>query len=221
MTALYLALVFVASTSAVFAQPVVPGRVTLSLGGRWSGSTPVDSRDATLTRPDDGRFSLFSTTSEEGRAGAIEGRFGVRVTDALHFEASVSYGHFDLRSRVTADAEETLDLTVSETITQLTVETGFVEHLPSVALGQRIVPFFSLGGGFARQLHEGRTLVETAGFGYLGGGIALLAFTRPGTGLKAVVVRLDVRGRLRSGGVALDDGVHLAPEAGASIVVSY
>jgi hypothetical protein len=195
--------------------------VELSLGGRWSASTLVGSRDATLTRPDDGTFPLFSTTSEEGEAVAVEGRLGARLTDALHVEVSVSYGTFDLRSSITADAEEIPDLTVSETITQLTVDVGFVQYLPGLKMGRRMVPFVSLGGGLARQLHDGRTLVETAGFGYVGGGIVVLTFTRPEAGLKAVNLRFDTRARLRSGGVAFDDGVHFAPEAGASIVLGF
>ena len=215
-----MALVLV-STTPVFAQPPVPGRMELSFGGRWSGSTLVGSRDATLTQPDDRTFPFFSTTSEEGQAVAVEGRVGARLTDALHIEAAVSYGRFDLRSSITADAEEVPDVTVSEAITELTVGVGLVEYLPGLAAGQRIVPFVSLGGGLARQLHDERTLVETAGFGYLGGGIAVLTFAQPEAGLKAVGLRVEARARLRKGGVALDDDVHLSPEAGASIVLRF
>jgi hypothetical protein len=209
------------SSTVVFAQPPVPGRLEASVGGRWSGRELVGSRDATLTQPDDGRFPFFSTTSEEGQAVAVEGRLGARLTGALQLEVAVSYGRFDLRSRITADAEEIPDVTVSETITQLTVDVGFVEYLRGLAVGRRVVPFVSLGGGLARQLHEGRTLVETAGFGYVGGGMALLMFTRPEAGLKAVGLRVEARGRFRQGGVALDDDVHLSPEAGASIILRF
>jgi len=220
MKTLCLALVL-GSTPVVFAQPAVPGRVEVSVGGRWSGSASVGSRDATLTQPDDGTFPFFSTASKEGQAVAVEGRLGARLRGALQLEAAVSYGHFDLSSSITADAEDIPDVTVSETITQLTVEVGVAEYLPALAVGQRIVPFVSLGGGLARQLHDGRRLAETAGFGYFGGGMALLTFTRPGVRLKAVGVRVEARARLRKGGVALDDDVHLSPEAGASIILRF
>jgi hypothetical protein len=46
-------------------------------------------------------------------------------------------------------------------------------------------------------------------------------FTRPEAGLKAVGLRVEARGRFRQGGVALDDDVHLSPEAGASIILRF
>ena len=220
MKALCLALLL-SSTSAVFAQPVMPGRFEVSVGSRWSGSTATDSRDATLTRPDDTPFPFFSTSSEEGQAVALDGRLSVRLTSALHLEGGVSYGRFDLRSRITADAEGVPDATVAERVTQLTVDVGLVEYLSRWAAGRRVVPFVSLGGGLARHVHEGRTLIETAGSGYLGGGLALLTSVRPEAGLKAIGLRVEARARLRKGGVALDDSAHVFPEVGASISLRF
>jgi hypothetical protein len=200
----------------------------VGLGGRWFGRTSLGEADANATTADGGTFRLFSTQSELAPMFALEGRLGVRVSQTLQVEASVSYGTSDLRTDVTLDVEGAADTTVSESVRQIALEGSIVAELSRWRMGDRTTPFVSGGAGYLRQLHERGTLAETGVIYHGGGGInILLRRPRPpapgtrGPLAKSIGVRADVGAVLRTGGVALTDGIHVSPAAGSSLFFRF
>jgi len=194
-------------------------RVEVGGGVRWVGGAALGDTDATLGTASGGSFAQFASASELGAAVAVEGRVGVRLSRALQVEASVSYGTAELRTRLDSDVESIPDVTVSESIIRYTIEGTLVASLDRWRRG-RVTPFVSVGGGYLRELHEGRTLVETGRTFHAGGGVNVpLRSSR--SGASAVGIRADARIVVRSGGVLFDDEPVVAPAAGASVFFRF
>jgi hypothetical protein len=94
-------------------------------------------------------------------------------------------------------------------------------ELARFAPSNRIVPFVGGGVGYLRQLHDGRTLVETGSAYHLGGGADMILRSAAQGVVKSVGIRADARAELRSGGVAFDDGTHAAPSFGVQLFVRF
>ncbi len=194
-------------------------RIEVGGGVRWIGGASLADVDATLDTASGGTFVQFGSESELGSSLAVEGRFAVRLTRSLHAEASLSYGTADLRTELNSDVESIPDTTVSEPIERYTFEGALVASLDGWRRGL-FTPFVTVGGGYLRELHEGRTLVETGGTFHAGGGIALPIRTRPAGGT-ALGIRVDLRAVMRSGGVQFDDDLMVVPAAGASLFLRF
>ncbi len=205
---------------AAHAQPrATTDRVEVGGGVRWVGGAALGDTDATLGTASGGSFVQFASASELGPAVVVEGRVGVRLSRALQVEVSVSYGTADLRTRLDSDVESIPDVTVSEPITRYTIEGTLVASLDRWRRG-RVTPFVSAGGGYLRELHEGRTLVETGRAFHAGGGVTVPIRTSR-AGASAVGIRADARIVVRSGGVLFDDDPVVAPAAGASVFFRF
>ncbi len=199
--------------------PVAPPRVEVGGGVRWVGGAALGDMDATLGTASGGTFTQFGSSSELGPTPAVEGRVGVRLTRSLWAEANVSYGTTELRTRLDSDVESIPDTTVSESIARYTIEGALVASLDGWRLGA-VVPFVSVGGGYLRELHEGRTLVESGRLFHAGGGVTVPLRTQAGAGT-TVGVRADARAIVRSGGVQFDDDVMIVPAAGVSVLFRF
>ena len=69
-----------------------------------------------------------------------------------------------------------------------------------------LVPFVDGGGGYLRQVHEERVLIETGRTLYVGGGVKWQsAAAQPSGIMQRLVVRADARFVSRTGGVDVDD----------------
>ena len=194
-------------------------RVEVGGGVRWVGGAALGDTDATLGTASGGSFVQFASASELGPAVVVEGRVGVRLSRALQVEVSVSYGTAALRTRLDSDVESIPDVTVSEPITRYTIEGTLVASLDRWRRG-RVTPFVSAGGGYLRELHDGRTLVETGRVFHAGGGVTVPIRTSR-AGASAVGIRADARIVVRSGGVLFDDDPVVAPAAGASVFFRF
>lgn len=184
-------------------------------GVRWIGAIPFDEVDARETTSGGGTRDLFKTkTSLDGSAGG-EARFSVRLTSILGVEGSLAFNRTSLRTQVSADAEGAPDLTVADAITQYLIEGGAIAQVPRWR-GSRVAPFVAAGAGYLRQLHDGRTLIETGRSYYVGAGIKYRL--RP-TG--ALGLRADVRALFLNDGVALDEGTRTAPSLSASLFFRF
>jgi len=208
-------LVFVAPGVASAQAP----RVEVGGGVRWMGGAGLGDPDATMRTASGGSFVQFASASELGPVVAVEGRVGVRLTRSLQAEAGMSYGTTELRTELASDVEGIPDATVAESVTRYTIEGALVASLDGWRWGG-LVPFVSVGGGYLRELHEGRTLVESGRMFHAGGGVTVPLRTQMGAGT-TIGVRADARAVVRSGGVQFDDDALVVPAVGASVFFRF
>ena len=89
-------------------------------------------------------------------------RLGWRVFHGVYAEATGGLGMNTIEARVHDDIEQAPAITVSSTLTQITIEGGALVELPTLRLpAGNLVPFVDGGGGYLRQVHEERVLIET------------------------------------------------------------
>jgi hypothetical protein len=193
-----------------------PGRFELGAGPIWAGASSFGTSDATETAADGGGFRLFSTSTKLASATGVEARAGFGVTRLLQAELAVSYAEPELRTIVSADSENAVPLTASETLQRVAVEGAVVLSLARWRFGPW-VPFVRGGTGYLRQLHQARALVEGGQIYDAGGGVSVLIKARPRARVKGLGLRADVRGSFRPKAIALDGRHHLAPEIAASV----
>lgn len=180
--------------------------VMVSGGMMMAAGYPVGDTTATLRTNAAGTpppFTLLRAESRLARAIGIEGRVMFGIGRAWAVEASGVYSVPELRVRVLSDPEAPSGADVTARVQQFGVETSAVYQLPW-RLGRRTRPYAIGGGGYLRQLHEGRLQVETGATMHLGGGIRhwLRQNAAGGGGLGA---RAEARYVRRVGGVDFDD----------------
>jgi hypothetical protein len=194
--------------------PAVP-RVEVGLGAGYAGDVSLGDREATLsaTGTSSTPFSLFSTETSLEPGPVVDIRLGYRLTPRLMVEGLLSLGRPTLTSSLGGDAENAAAVNATTTLTEYVITAGGVWRLSTNAR-RRWTPFVSGGGGVARHVYDGRTLVESGVDGYAGGGL-LYALSRR-TGL-----RLDGRVHFLSGGVAEGQGVTPRAALAGSIFVTF
>jgi hypothetical protein len=203
------------------ADAAEPGRFELAIGPLWVGRQALGSSDATETTGAGGSLTLFGTSTALSSASGLEARVGVKVSRAFEAEASGTYAAPQLRAQISNDAEGAASVTATEVIQQFTVGAGVVWYVRPARSASRFAPFATAGGGYLRQLHESATLVETGRFYQFGGGVKYLFVSRPGSHLKGIGARIDVRALVRQQGVAFDAGRHISPAVGASLFARF
>jgi hypothetical protein len=190
------------------AEPLFRARAfELDLGASWLGGIDFGARRAEFVRNQSNGtpFPLFEVDSGIAPAPAFEGRLGFHLTRALALEGAFLYARPRLESRITGDAEDAPSLTASEDVSRYIVDVSAVVHLTGLRMGGSAVPFVLAGAGYLRELHEGRTLVETGQLYHAGGGVKYL-FSRRRRGLiRGLGLRLDARIYVRRGGLELDE----------------
>jgi hypothetical protein len=208
--------VAIAPAAIAAAQSPPAGRLDISGGFRWTAGMFAGEQDATETAPNASRYRLFSTRSTLAPAPGLEGRVAVRVSRTVDAAFSAAFAKSDLKTSVTSDVEGFPDVEATESVSQVALEGAVLINVPSLALSDRALPFVTAGGGLLRQLHQGRTLVETGAIYHVGAGLTYVL--RPGGAglLKSSGVRFDARAVIRRNGVAFADGSHLSPAFGVS-----
>ena len=198
-----------------------PGRLEVAIGALWVGHQALGSNDANETTPGGSSLRIFSTSSDLASAAGFEGRIAVRLIQSLEAEVEASYGTPQLNVTISNDIENAPPVTAIETVEQFTVGAGVVWSVPLRSLSPRLVPFVTAGGGYLRQMHAERTLLETGQYYQVGGGVKFLLWSRPRGLVNAIGARVDARALVRMKGVAFDDGGHAAPAVGASAFVRF
>jgi hypothetical protein len=209
--ALLVAVMVATATAHVATQSEGPGlrrgQLTVSAGMIASGGYPLGDRNAEIRRNSTGTtapFTLFRADSEIDGVRGVEARIALALTRTLAVEVGGTYGTPQLGVTITQDNEADPTTLVSERIEQYTVDVSGVFQLSGVKLGRRARPYVTGGGGYLRQLHAGRLLLETGTTIHLGGGIRY--WLRGGlTPTRALGVRADARVVHRSGGVDFED----------------
>lgn len=205
------ALVVMAASDRAAAQgrgPVVrPNRLTVSAGLIASAGYAIGDRNAELRRNSTGTpspFTLFHAQSALNRATGLEARMALAFTRLLSIEVGGTFTTPQLGVTITQDNEGDPLTVVAEDISQYTVDVGAIIQLPWIRLGARARPYVIGGGGYLRQLHEDRLLVETGSLAYVGGGVRYWLrggpLTRRGLG-----VRADTRYVHRARGIDFED----------------
>lgn len=182
-----------------------------SVGGgiRLLGAVPLGDLDAVHTGNVGPPLILFTTHSELAGSAGWQVILGRRVAESLHVEATISIHPVTFTTRVTDDAEGADSTSATERLTHVQAEGGVRWSPARWRLTPRTEVFATAGGGYLRQLHAGRTLVETGRSFYLGGGV-LRSMWRGARG-RSVEARLDGRAVLLLRGVALDDRLRATP----------
>jgi hypothetical protein len=178
-------------------------------GGRWAGYH-LGTVGPSITGPQApaGSPVLLLNSDVAVRPGAAaEVRVGWRVWRRLYAEATGGLGRNTIEARIRDDIEHAPALTVSAALTQVTVEGGALAELAAVPLPVgKLVVFGAGGGGYLRQVHEDRLLVETGSTAYVGGGAKWrTAAARPKGLVHRLFVRGDVRLVSRKGGVDIQN----------------
>ena len=217
--ALLVILLLASSARAAAAQGVLAsGRLEIAGGAAWLGTQTFGSANATETTPSGSTLSLFTTSSELGRATSFDARVGVRIAGTLVVEADATYARPELRVTIANDIENGPSITAVERLQQYMIGGGATWYVPG---GSRLVPFVAGGGGYLRQLHDRALLVETGTYYQLGGGVLYLLSAHPDNRLKASGIRADVRAVIVNGGAAFDGGRHTAPAVAGSYFVRF
>ena len=209
MSARFVALVLlIAAPAAAQSRDERPAhRLEASLGGFWIGGASMGELDAELraNQVPAGPFTLFTTSSRMAAAPGFDGRLAFWLTRSLAVEAGFSFTQPELRTRIADDIEDAPDLTVSERIDQYVIDVSAVWLIDALTIGRRAVPFVSGGAGYLRQLHEGRTLVETGQAYNVGGGLRYWLLLRDAGFVRALGVRADARLYVLVNGIQLED----------------
>jgi hypothetical protein len=195
------------------------GRVEVGGGARWIGSTAFGEVAATETMFGGGARELFQSSTDLDQSTGVEVRVGVRLMSLLQLEGAVALNRTDLTTSVSGDVEGVADTSASEPLTQYAFEGGALLQLARWSRG-RVAPFAAGGAAYLRQLHDGRTSLDTGHSIYLGGGVKYLLSTGSGR-VKATGLRGDLRAVFMSTGIAPDDTRHTAPSISGSFFVRF
>ena len=219
-----LVLLLLASTA--HAQtPDAPGprahHVTVAAGVSWSGTYSVGDATATLRTNAPGStpapFTLFSTRSAIDRAGGVLLRAGFALTKSITVEGGGSFSQPSLTTHLSQDAEQAAAIDASEQLHQFVIDVGALWFVP-MHLGSKSRLFVAGGGGYLRQLHEERTLVETGRIVYLGTGLEVWLHGGHGPS-KSLGLRTDLRANWRHNGIEFDGQTRVFPTLTAAVFI--
>jgi hypothetical protein len=194
------------SPAVVSAQPRLD--VTIS-AARWNGYG-LEAGHAIITGPQTPAGSpvtLFDTDAAIQPGPGAELRLGWRVFRGVYAEATGGLGVNGVEARVSGDIEQAPAILVSSTLTQITIEGGALVEVATLRLpAGNLVPFVDGGGGYLRQVHEDRVLIETGRTIYVGTGVKWRSpAVKPHGLVQRLVLRADARFVSRTAGVDVDD----------------
>lgn len=197
-------------------------RFALAGGLGWAGSYPIGDSTADLLQNAPGSppptLSLFRAKSTFESAPGIEGRFGFAITPRLMVEVGGIYSKPKVRVEISQDTEGESTTFDGETLSQYVVDVSLIWELPFRSAA-RLRPFVIGGGSYLRQLHEGRTLVETGQLYHLGGGARL--FFRGAASGHPLGIRGDVQAAFRRDGIEFEKRRRVMPTASLLIFFGF
>lgn len=197
-------------------------RFVLDGGVVWSGRYAIGDATAQLRSNAVGTtpppFTLFSASSAVGSVAQSSVRLGFALTPQLLIEGGASFGMPRVGIEISQDTEVGAQTLAGEQLKQYCFDGAVVWHLP-VRLGSRARPFVIGGGGYLRQLHEERTLVETGQIYY--GGVGARYWLRGGAGTtRSFGLRTDLRANVRRGGIDFENKVRVFPTLAVHLFLS-
>jgi hypothetical protein len=171
-------------------------RFEATVGGLWLSGADLggDVAELRANRVPPAPFQLFITDARADAAPGVDARLGFWLTRDIAVEGGFVFARPPLETRITGDAEGAPALAVSEDVDQYFIDANVVWLVDRFRFWE-LVPFVSGGAGYLRQLHEGRTLVETGQVYHVGGGVRHW-------------LRMTDRGWIRGMGVRLEGRAH-------------
>jgi hypothetical protein len=147
---------------------------------------------------------LLRAESTIEAAWSADLRIGVALTRALELEVGGSYATPQLAVTVSQDNELGEGAFASERIEQYAVDVSGIYLVPNLTVASRLRPYLIGGGGYLRQLHEGRLKVETGSTVHVGGGLRY--WWRGGRGTqRSLGARAEARYVRRTGGIDFEE----------------
>lgn len=202
--------------------PALPrGHVVVSLGSAWVASDHLGTARASTRQAATGiatppAFTLFDTTSTLGGAAAVDLGVLVPVSRAWALEVRGSAARPVLTTTISRDVEAGGGATATETVSEYGVDASVLYQLSRPRFGARGRPYLLAGGGYLRQLHEDRVLVETGATAHVGAGVRW--WFRGGSGRgRDLGLASEVRWIWRKDGITVSDDVRSMPAASLRI----
>jgi hypothetical protein len=198
-----------------------PHRIELAagigfLGGVALGDANADLRSGASNDP----YRLFTTSSQFRDARVVDLRAAFDISRRFGVEAHVLFGQPELHTEISSDAESAPALTAVERVDHYLVDGGIIFRLDEFNV-KGFQPFITAGAGYLRQLHEGRTVIETGRLFYAGAGARYWIFTRARGIPRAGGLRADVRLNVLSGGVEIEDRARRQPSISGSFFLLF
>jgi hypothetical protein len=187
----------------------------LGIGVRWNNQFTFASRDANELAPSGSDVTLFTAKSRLESAFGVQLSVSPRLTRTMRLEVTGAYSMPELSVAVVDDLEGADSVVASETIQQILLEVAIVGEHDGMNPARRTVPFTFGGVGFAREMHEGQTVVENSQTFFVG--IGAKHFLMRGRVRRNIGVREDVRLVVRINGASFDDEPHVGATLGASL----
>jgi hypothetical protein len=226
-TTIALAAISLACAGELSAQPAASQarRFEVSAGAAWLDGAGLGSADARL-RPgggsgSTGSFTLFATESRAASAPGFDARVGYWITPTLAIEGGFVRSQPELQTTISGDFEGAADLTVAEQLDQYFIDANVVWVLDRLRLGERTAPFVAGGAGYLRQLHEGRTLVETGQVYNVGGGLRHTLYSGTTGWVRNLGARVDARAYVLVGGVQLEERPRTHAALSGAVFVTF
>jgi hypothetical protein len=181
-------------------------RWSIAGGLAWTGSYPIGDSTADLLQNAPGNpppaFPLFRTKSSFESTPGIEGRFGFAIASRLTVEVGGAYSKPQIGVEISEDREGDATSFDGETIAQYVVDVSALWELPFNPTA-RLRPYVIGGGGYLRQLHDERTVVETGQLFHFGAGARV--FLRGASAGHPFGVRADLQATFRRNGIDFED----------------
>ena len=198
-------------------------RPEITVGGGLLGGASLGAADATLRANERAlqEFRLFGAASDFGSTPSMHVRGGLGLSRRMAVEGGLTWSRPEIRKRIEGDVEGAAPLTVAEQTSQYFVDGSLVIMLDELRVGGGLVPFLAAGGGYLRQLHEGRTVVEQGQVYHAGGGAKYWLHTRGAGRIRATGLRGDVRAYFLRGGIDYGTGPRPHLAVSGSIFVNF
>jgi hypothetical protein len=148
--------------AAAFAQPkpASPKRGKEFVAGvAWLGPMPMGTATADLTSPNGDPLTLFETENSNGPGFGLTAGFGFELTRSIWLEVLGGYGQATLRTQVTDDFENAEGDSLQSDVTRFSVEGAALFYFGAKGPSAW---FVRGGGGWGREVDEGRALAEDA-----------------------------------------------------------
>ena len=201
------------------AQALVPAPdVEIAVTGLIVGPISLGSGVASLTRPDGSPLTIFKADSDVRSAG-VELHLLWNVTPSFGLEGTGGWARPSVETRIDEDIESADEVIARNRWDRVTAEASL---LWTFAKRGALSAFLRGGGGWARELAEGATLVEDAAIASVGAGVKYWWRTRPVNREGRVGFRIDGRVVVRSGGLSFETrGPTFAPALSAGLILGF
>jgi hypothetical protein len=191
------------------------------LGATTATLTPNQTGSTTPT-------TYFTTSSRLQTTPGVGLRLGFVVTRGVVVEGGMTYSKPGVRLTVGSDVEGAAAFTsIAERLSEYSFDAGARVHLAGLTFHRgRGRPFVAASAGYLRQLHEGRTVVDSGIVYGAGGGVMYLLRARrvgifPGVAIQGISLRTDLRWTVAARGYSFDGRAHGCAAVGAGLHVGF